>query len=142
MSISINLELMILVFFIFITCIFLLNKWLYKPLLEFMDSRETMIKQDLETIESNHAETKKINEEINKIIENALKNANEIKSKAIVESKLIYDKKINEVKMLHERELLSFMKKLDIEKEELKNNLFESIPELKLCLTNKLGIRS
>ena len=133
---------MILVFFIFITCIFLLNKWLYKPLLEFMDSRESMIKQDMEAIEANYEETKKINEEINKIIEGALKSANEIKSKATIESKLTYDKKINEVKALHERELLSFMVKLEREKEELKNNLLEEIPEIKLSLTNKLGIRS
>lgn len=139
MSISINLELMILVFFIFIICIFFLSRWLYKPLLEFMDSRELMIKNDMETIDSNYIEIKKINEEINSILATAIKGANDIKLKAMNESKLIYDKKINEAKMLHEKELASFIIKLDKDKEELKHYLLESLPTLKESLAKKLS---
>ena len=49
MNIGLNIELMLLVFCLFILCVFLLNQWLYKPILEFMDARDKMIKDDLES---------------------------------------------------------------------------------------------
>lgn len=138
MGISLNLELMLLVFFLFILCVILLNKWLYKPILEFMDSRDNMIKNDLENSNSNDSEIEAIQSEINIILDNAKKEAALLKERAHTQAKLNYDKNIQEVKNLNEKDLVNFMETIKKEKEELYQSLLTQVPDFKKNLNVKL----
>ena len=138
MSIGLNIELMLLVFCLFILCVFLLNQWLYKPILEFMDARDKMIKDDLESSSSNDAEIEEIKDQINTILENAKKEATTIKEQMQLQVKSEYDRKIDEVKSRNEKELVSFIDSLKQEKDELKQALALQIPDFKNSLNVKL----
>lgn len=138
MNIGLNIELMLLVFCLFILCVFLLNQWLYKPILEFMDARDKMIKDDLESSSSNDAEIEEIKDQINTILENAKKEATTIKEQMQLQVKNEYDRKIDEVKSRNEKELVSFIDSLKQEKDELKQALALQIPDFKNSLNAKL----
>ena len=138
MNIGLNIELMLLVFCLFILCVFLLNQWLYKPILEFMDARDKMIKDDLESSSSNDAEIEEIKDQINTILENAKKEATTIKEQMQLQVKSEYDRKIDEVKSRNEKELVSFIDSLKQEKDELKQALALQIPDFKNSLNVKL----
>ena len=138
MNIGLNIELMLLVFCLFILCVFLLNQWLYKPILEFMDARDKMIKDDLESSSSNDAEIEEIKDQINTILENAKKEATTIKEQMQLQVKNEYDRKIDEVKSRNEKELASFIDSLKQEKDELKQALALQIPDFKNSLNVKL----
>ena len=138
MNIGLNIELMLLVFCLFILCIFLLNNWLYKPILEFMDARNKMIKDDLESSSGNDSEIGEIKNQINTILENAKKEAAIIKEQAQLQAKDKYDKDIDEIKSKNEKELLSFIDSLKKEKDELKEALSLQIPDFKNSLSIKL----
>lgn len=138
MGISLNLELMLLVFVLFILSIFLLNKWLYQPVLNFMDARDNMIKNDLENANSNDSSIETIHNEINDILQLAKKEATEIKEQAIEKAKLEYNKQIDEEKSANEKDLAIFLESLQGQKDELKKSLLLQIPEFQKSLSNKL----
>ena len=92
MNIELSLELMLLVFCLFLLCIVLLNQWLYKPILNFIDARDKMIKDDLESSSNNDSEIVEIQNKINNILDDAKKEAMLIKEQAQLQSKADYDK--------------------------------------------------
>lgn len=138
MNIELSLELMLLVFCLFLLCIVLLNQWLYKPILNFIDARDKMIKDDLESSSNNDSEIVKIQNKINNILEDAKKEAMLIKEQAQLQSKADYDKKIDDVKANNEKELMSFVESLNKEKDILKQELLYKMPEFKDVLNSKL----
>lgn len=138
MNIELSLELMLLVFCLFLLCIVLLNQWLYKPILNFIDARDKMIKDDLESSSNNDSEIIEIQNKINNILEDAKKEAMLIKEQAQLQSKADYDKKIDDVKANNEKELMSFVESLNKEKDILKQELLYKMPEFKDVLNSKL----
>lgn len=138
MSIGLNFELMLLVFFVFILCIVLLNQWLYKPILTFMDSRNAMIENDLANTNSNQSEIDAINKEIEGILEVAKKEATSLKENAILRSKTHYEQKIQTIKDSQEKDFANFMKNLENEKQELQQSLMAQMPNFKKSLESKL----
>ena len=138
MNIGLNIELMLLVFCLFILCIFLLNQWLYKPILNFMDARDKMIKDDLESSNNNEIEITEIKNKIDSILENAKKEAATIKEQAQLQAKDKYNKNIEEIKSNNEKEFVSFIDSLKEEKEELKKALLLQMPDFKNSLNAKL----
>lgn len=58
---------MALVFVTFLVLVYLLNRILYKPLLGFMEARDSSIKKDSEGIEGNATEIKALKKEIEEI---------------------------------------------------------------------------
>lgn len=138
MNIELSLELMLLVFCLFLLCIVLLNQWLYKPILNFIDARDKMIKDDLESSSNNDSEIVEIQNKINNILEDAKKEAMLIKEQAQLQSKADYDKKIDDVKANNEKELMSFIESLNKEKDILKQELLYKMPEFKDVLNSKL----
>lgn len=138
MNIELSLELMLFVFCLFLLCIVLLNQWLYKPILNFIDARDKMIKDDLESSSNNDSEIIEIQNKINNILEDAKKEAMLIKEQAQLQSKADYDKKIDDVKANNEKELMSFVESLNKEKDILKQELLYKMPEFKDVLNSKL----
>ncbi len=138
MEISLSWELMLLVFFLFIICIFLLDTWLYKPILKFMDARDDMIKNDMENANSNDSNIEHIQNEIAHILEEAKKEAAFIKEQATTQAKSIYDNKIQELQSNNDKDFVAFTEQLQRDKEELKQSLLMQMPEFQTILANKL----
>lgn len=138
MDVSFDIYLAILVFFVFIICIFLLNKWFYIPILNFMDSRDAMLKKDLEVIANNNNEINKINDEIKDILKKAKKDSELIKENAILNATNMSNKRLLEAREANEKEFIVFMNSLSVDKEELKNSLLLRLPSFKADLLKKL----
>lgn len=138
MGINLNLELMLLVFILFILSIYLLNKWLYQPILNFMDARDNIIKNDLENANSNDDEIKSIQKEINDILNQAKNEAMIIREQALEKAKQEYEKQIEEIKSANEKDLAVFLESMQEQKNKLKESLLTQIPEFQKQISNKL----
>lgn len=138
MEISVNSNLMILVFCCFVLLLFFLNQWLYKPLLAFMNKRDEMIKKDLQNTQGNLQEITKIQDEINTIMGNAQKEAKEIIEQATAREKKLMEEKLAEKKAELDSRLLAFREDLVRQQKELKDDLGTHIDEFKQSIRKKL----
>lgn len=138
MGISLNPQLMLLVFVIFIASIYLLNKWLYQPIFNFMDSRDAMIKNDLDNASGNDSEIESINAERQNILDSARKEATAIKEKALLEAKAEYERQIEALKAENEKDLAVFLESAQKEKQSIKSALLAQMPEFQKSLNAKI----
>lgn len=138
MEISVNSNLMILVFCCFVLLLFFLNQWLYKPLLTFMNKRDEMIRKDLQNTQGNLQEIAKIQDEINTIIGNAQKEAKEIIEQATAREKRLMEEKLAEKKAELDSKLLTFREDLVRQQKELKDGLGTRVDEFKQSIRKKL----
>jgi len=135
---DINVGVMLIESGIFLVTLFLLNQWLFKPLLTHMEEREAKLESQKAAVSNNADETKKYEEEIAKILETAKFEANQIKKVAtneanekaisMVESEL---KRIEEAKK-------AFSKQLEEEENNLKAVLEKESADLKEVLSSKI----
>ena len=138
MGISLNPQLMLLVFVLFILSIYVLNRWLYQPILNFMDARDEMTKNDLDNASGNEGEIVAIGSEIEGILDKARKEATAIKEKAILETKAKYDEAIESLKAEPEKDLARFLESMQKEKESIKSALLAQMPEFQKSLNAKI----
>lgn len=138
MGISLNPQLMALVFVLFIVSIYVLNKWLYQPILGFMDARDEKIKNDLANIDGNDSQIAHIDGEIRTILDEARKEAGAIKESALNEAKADYANNIERLKSENDTNLSARLQALQKEKEELKSALLAQMPEFQNALNRKL----
>lgn len=130
---------MALVFFTFLILIYLLNRILYKPLLGFMDARDSSIKKDSEGIEGNAADVKALKAEAEVILQNARQEASLIKNKAQENAKQMADTKIAQKKEELNLKYNEFTAILEEEREELKKTLLSKIPLFEESLKTKMA---
>lgn len=138
MGISLNPQLMALVFVLFIVSIYVLNKWLYQPILGFMDARDEKIKNDLANIDGNDSQIAHIDGEIRTILDEARKEASAIKESALNEAKADYANNIERLKSENDTNLSARLQALQKEKKELKSALLAQMPEFQNALNRKL----
>lgn len=138
MGISLNPQLMALVFVLFIISIYVLNKWLYQPIFSFMDARDKMIKDDLANVDGNDSQIAHIDGEIRTILDEARKEAGAIKESALNEAKADYASNIERLKNENDANLSARLQALQKEKEELKGALLAQLPTFQASLNNKL----
>ena len=138
MGISLNPQLMLLVFVLFILSIYVLNRWLYQPILNFMDARDAMIKNDLDNASGNEGEIVAIGGEIEGVLDTARKEATAIKEKAILEAKAKYDEAIESLKIEQEKDLARFLESMQKEKESIKSALLAQMPDFQKSLNAKI----
>ena len=130
---------MALVFFTFLILIYLLNRILYKPLLGFMDARDSSIKKDSEGIEGNAADVKALKAEAEVILQNARQEASLIKNKAQENAKQMADAKITQKREELNLKYNEFTAILEEEREELKKTLLSKIPLFEESLKAKMA---
>lgn len=138
MEISFSINLAVLVFVVFMSCVFLLNKWLYIPILNFMDSRDDMIQRNIDMTDANNKEIEDIKKEIDEILNKAKQEAGAIKEKSILDAKAIANKRLLDAKEKHESDFTVFVEKLSNQKNELRNSLLLRLPSFKADLMDKL----
>lgn len=134
MHISIMLATMV----IFLAMVAILNSMLYKPLLRFMDERNSSIKNDENKVKENSQEMLGANDEVEKIHQSTREEIHKIKQSAINQAKEEAQIAIQTKKEELERKMTSFYVELNAQKEELKQNLLKSLPEFKQILENNI----
>jgi len=125
--------------FVFFTLLILLNKILYKPLLEFIDNRNDSIKRDLENAGKNTSDVEAYYKEADQIILNAKEEAGKIREAALSEAKEIAAKKVEQKQSELEEEYTLFLKDLEADKTEFQASLSANIPLFRDSIKQKLG---
>ena len=125
--------------FVFFTLLILLNKILYKPLLEFIDNRNDSIKRDLENAGKNTSDVEAYYKEADQIILNAKAEAGKIREAALSEAKEIAAKKVEQKQSELDEEYTLFLKDLEADKTEFQASLNASIPLFRDSIKQKLG---
>jgi F-type H+-transporting ATPase subunit b len=135
---DLNLGVMLIEAGIFLVTMILLKKWLFDPLVAFMDEREKKLQKSLEMINANTEDTKELEEEIEKILAKAKKEAKEIRdearAKAQEEANEMKAKRLAEIEAAKEE----LAKEIKAEKEKILAQLSESKDEIKNLVENKI----
>lgn len=135
---EINVWLMLSVAVIFLITMFLLNQWLFKPLIAFMEEREAKLNEQLKMINSNSVDTEKLEKEIEEILTNAKREAakirEEAKAKALAEIQELKNKKQAEI----EKAKSKLAEEIEAEKQRILSELSKESSEIKSIIENKL----
>lgn len=135
---NISLIVMLIEAAIFFVTLILLNQWLFKPLLSFMEQRDAKLENELKAVSSNKDEAQKYEEEIASILEKARNEAAKIKKQAADEAKAQANKMVESEVVKIEAEKVAFNKELEAKKAELLSSLEANSTELKDMLSTKL----
>lgn len=139
LMLDIHLPLMLFVLVLFLTLLVLLNNMLFKPLVKFMDDRDSSIAKDLEAAKSFSGNTDELNAKADEIIGKAKNEAATIRQKAIDDEKTLAASKVQTKQNEIDNELESFVDNLALEKENLKNALLSQMPLFKESLKAKFS---
>jgi F-type H+-transporting ATPase subunit b len=126
-----------LVLFIFL--VYYLNKFLYVPLLNYMEKRDSDLKKDLEEASSNAADVGSLKEEAEKILATARLEATSIKDGVVEATKSEIEAKLSEKKKELESAYSEFSKSLQDEKEKLKTALLSNSSLFEDAIKNRFA---
>ncbi|MEZ7934069.1 MAG: FoF1 ATP synthase subunit B' [Sulfurospirillum sp.] len=124
---------------VFLVLLILLNKTLYKPLLEFIDNRNNSINRDLENAGKNASDVVAYYKEVETILSEGKMEAAKIREAALNEAKEKAAKKVEQKKSDLEAQSVAFFKALESEKDEFKNGLLAQMPLFKESVAAKLS---
>jgi len=116
-----------------------LNKMLYKPLLEFIDKRNDSIERDLKNASKNTIDVEAYYKEADQIILQAKAEAGKIREVALSEAKEIATKKVELKRSELESKYTLFLKDLEVDKKELQESLSANIPIFRDSVKLKLS---
>lgn len=136
---EVDLPLVILTAVVFLGLIAILNSILYKPLLQFIDSRNKAIKNDEESASKNTSDLSMHEAEIEQIILAARNEAGKIKQEALNVAKESAAKIVGQKRATLEVDYEAFMQNLQAQKDEFKADLTAKLPDLKNALKMKLA---
>lgn len=136
---EVDLPLVILTAVVFLGLIAILNSILYKPLLQFIDSRNKAIKNDEESASKNTSDLSIHEAEIEQIILAARNEAGKIKQEALDVAKESAAKIVGQKRATLEVDYEAFMQNLQAQKDEFKADLAAKLPDLKNALKMKLA---
>ncbi|WP_041956699.1 FoF1 ATP synthase subunit B' [Sulfurospirillum arsenophilum] len=124
---------------VFLVLLILLNKTLYKPLLEFIDNRNNSINRDLENAGKNASDVVAYYKEVETILSEGKMEAAKIREAALNEAREKAAKKVEQKKSNLEVQGVAFLKTLESEKDEFKNGLLAQMPLFKESVSAKLS---
>lgn len=136
---DIHQPLMLFVLVVFLLLIYLLNKIAYKPLVEFMDRRDSSIAKDLEASKNLSSNSDELYMKSNEVINEAKSEAALIRQKAIDEAKNIAQSKLEVKQNELESSYNKFLDELGKEQRELKNSILSQLPLFKESLKAKFS---
>ena len=139
MSTEINWHLMALVFLVFMVTLYLLNIWLFRPLLNFMQKRDESIYQDLQEITDSANEVEQIEREIVQILDQARKEARSMIEKAQSDARVLYESKMAKYRADNQNKIDEFLRDLNLQKAELKAQVLADKSSLQDVLKAKIG---
>lgn len=130
--------LMSLVFVVFLITMILLNVWLFKPLIGFMDEREATLRKDLDLVSSSDTQVQEIQQQIQDILSTARNHSSEILQKATNDAKNLYEANMQKKQEELAKKLQDFRVNLDKQKEASKKELLGSLGEFEDALKLKI----
>lgn len=133
-----NLQVMLLVFVVFIITMYLLNRFVFKPLINFMDTREAKIDNDLKNANMNTREITVIEEEIKQTIKDAKIQAHNIIEEEVRKAKENAKCNIEKVQAENKLKLDAYILQLQSNKESFKNQISSNLTDLDQILRNKI----
>ena len=136
---DIDLSLMLFVLALFLILLVVLNKILYKPLLKFMDDRDSSIAKDLESAKNLSSNSDALNSEADGILDDAKAKAGAIRQEAIDKAKAEAQSKVEAKQGELNKEYNLFIEKLVEQKETLRNSLLSQMPLFKESLKAKFS---
>ena len=139
MSTEINWHLMALEFLVFMVTLYLLNIWLFRPLLNFMQKRDESIYQDLQEITDSANEVEQIEREIVQILDQARKEARSMIEKAQSDARALYESKMAKYRADNQNKIDEFLRDLNLQKAELKAQVLADKSSLQGALKAKIG---
>ncbi|NKQ41827.1 MAG: F0F1 ATP synthase subunit B' [Sulfurovum sp.] len=123
----------------FFVMLYRLNKKLYKPLLKFMDDRDTAISKDMEVAKNMSGNTDELQAKTKANLDEAKASAAKIRQDAIEVGKTRASEAIALKQTELDKRQESFATKLEKEKSDLKNALISQIPLVKESLKAKFS---
>ena len=130
--------LMLLVFVVFLLTMILLNVWLFKPLIGFMDEREATLRKDLDSISSSDTQVQEIQQQIQDILSDARTRSSEILQKATSDAKSHYEANLQKKQEELAKKLQDFRANLEKQKEVSKKELLAHLGEFEDALKLKI----
>ena len=130
--------LMLLVFVVFLLTMVLLNVWLFKPLIGFMDEREATLRKDLDSISSSDTQVQEIRQQIQDILSDARVRSSEILQKATSDAKSHYEANLQKKQEELAKKLQDFRANLEKQKEVSKKELLAHLGEFEDALKIKI----
>jgi len=124
---------------VFLILLVILNKTLYKPLLEFIDNRNNSINRDLENAGKNASDVVTHYQEVEAILSEGKIEVGKIREAALSEAKEKAVKRVEQKKSDLEVQSTVFFKTLEAEKNEFKNGLLAQMPLFKESIAAKLS---
>lgn len=130
--------LMLLVFVVFLLTMILLNVWLFKPLIGFMDERESTLRKDLDLVSSSDTQVQEIQQQIQDILSDARARSSEILQKATSDAKSHYEANLQKKQEELAKKLQDFRANLEKQKEVSKKELLAHLGEFEDALKLKI----
>ncbi len=119
---------MAVVFVVFALLLWVMNVWVYRPLLAFMDNRQAEIKDSLAKIKTDNAQSVEIGHQIDALLKEAAEKRREVIAEAIRKATESYDAVIKQKENELNQEFEAFAKQLQNEKQVLKEQLQAQMP--------------
>ena len=123
---------------IFLTVLFVLKKFAWNPLLDFLEEREKDIAESLKMAESAKNDLEKIKDESEKILNEAKKEGKTIVSDSKLRAEESANKILNDAKEKSNEFLDDAKSKIDIEKKRAIKEIKEEVVDLSLELATKV----
>jgi len=136
---DISLVLLLVTAVVFFVLLFLLNSWLYQPLLKFMEERDESIRKSLENAHNNESGAKELLQKAKEIVSEAKHKASSMKQQALEEVKSETAKEIEIKKSELEKKYQEFLKELAEEERSVKSALISQLPLFKEALKAKFN---
>lgn len=124
---------------VFFGLLIILNKMLYRPLLEFIEKRNDLIERDLKNAGKNASDVESYYKEADQIILAAKAEAEKIREVALGEAKEVAAKRVEQKQSELEEKYATFLKDLDTDRIEFKESLSANIPLFRDSIKLKLG---
>lgn len=124
---------------VFLLMIALLNNWLYKPMLRYMEDRDSSIKNDLAEANTNDSEIRALDAKAQSVIDEAKAEASQLRQKMLEDAKLLASSKIEAKRSELEGEYEKFSTELNLERESLKSTLLSQKSQFADTLKTKFS---
>jgi len=132
-------NLIAITFVSFISLIYILNKLLYTPLLNFMDTRDLSIENDIKNASKNINDINNVQNEINDNLNEAKQEADKLKQEANKKAKEEQDKKLQALREELDSNYSQFTADLEKEKEKFRQDILSKSPILKEKFNQKFS---
>ncbi|PID48266.1 MAG: ATPase [Proteobacteria bacterium] len=123
----------------FLALLVFLNKYLYKPLLDFMENRDKTIERDKKNANKNDGDVNSYEEEARAVILEAKSQASKQRNEVLEKAKKEISVKLEEKKAQLDEQYDVFQKEIEDKKVQLKNGLLAQMPLFREGIKAKLN---